>query len=255
MPFFSPKHFDQAFEKKELHHYFQPIVDMSSRRVISFEALVRWQHPEMGLLSSAQFIKELVGQGFASKLTRLGLRRVIQFHEMAGAQGKRPLPISINVAACEFESFNSIENLEAVLLQYAIPKHMINIEMLEWNEVVDLAKVSQVVRALKAIGVDVVADDFGHAYGSFHHMMNMPFAGLKLDSEYSQAIATKREAQAIVQAMVSFTQHLGISLVVEGVQTQREADLLHQLGVKSAQGHLYHAAMSHREALALLPCI
>jgi EAL domain-containing protein (putative c-di-GMP-specific phosphodiesterase class I) len=253
MSLFTSQQFEQAFERKELLHYFQPIVSLETGKVLSFEALVRWQHPTLGLLSSGQFIVDLVGCGFANKLTRLGLRRVIQFHQIAAIKGKRPLPMSINIAACEFEQLKGIEEIDALLQKYAIPKQMIYFEMLEWHETIDLNKVSETVSALKTIGVDVVADDFGHAYGSFHHMMNMPFSGIKLDREYPQALNAKREAQAIVQAMVSFTKHLGISLVVEGVETKYEADMLQFLGVKAVQGHYYYPALSYIDALALLP--
>jgi diguanylate cyclase len=253
MSLFTAQQFEQAFERKQLLHYFQPIVSLDTGKVLSFEALVRWQHPELGLLSSGQFIVDLVDCGFANKLTRLGLRRVIQFHQIAAIHGKQPLPMSINIAACEFEQLKGIDEIDALLNQYAIPKHMIYFEMLEWHETIDLSKVAQTVSALKTIGVDVVADDFGHAYGSFHHMMNMPFAGVKLDGEYPRALKTKREAQAIVQAMVSFTKHLGISLVVEGVETKYEADTLKLLGVKTVQGHYFYPALSYLDALALLP--
>lgn len=249
---FTKQDFETAFQSKALMHYFQPVIDLASGKTVSFEALVRWQHPELGLLTSGVFINSLVAHGFDLKLGLLALKRVAKYHQHAKISGLKSVPVAINVTAAVLETEAGVELLKEFMDELALPSELLQLEMLEWGKAKDLKRVAAAVTALKAQGIKVIADDFGHAYGSFHRLMNVAFSGIKLDSEYPQALGDKPQAQAIIRASVGLTEALSLSLVVEGVQTQAQAAQLEAIGVKRVQGFLYYAPMPIAQVYELL---
>jgi EAL domain-containing protein (putative c-di-GMP-specific phosphodiesterase class I) len=249
---FTKQDFEIAFQTKALTHYFQPIIDLASGKPVSFEALVRWHHPTLGLLNPTVFIKSLVSHGFDLKLSLLALKRLAQYHRQAKTAGLESLPVAINITAAALETEAGVERLEALMNELALPPKLLQLEMLEWAKANDLKRVATAVAALKALGVQVIADDFGHAYGSFHRLMNVEFGGIKLDSEYSQGLDNKPQAHAIIRACVVLTQALSLNLVVEGVQTRVQALQLEALGVQKVQGFLYYPPMPIAQVFELL---
>ena len=249
---FTKQDFEIAFQSKALTHYFQPVIELNSGKTVSFEALVRWQHPELGLLSSSVFIHSLVAHGFDLKLGLQALRGVAKYHHHAKLNGLKSVPVAINVTASVLETEAGAERLKALMDELALPTELLQLEMLEWGKTNDLNQVATTVTQLKSRGIKVIADDFGHAYASFYHLMNIAFSGIKLDSEYPKSLADKPEAQAIIRASVGLTDALSLSLVVEGVQTKPQAEQLEAIGVKRVQGFLYHAPMPIAQVYELL---
>jgi EAL domain-containing protein (putative c-di-GMP-specific phosphodiesterase class I) len=251
-PTFAKHEFEQAFETGAITHHLQGIVNLSTHKVQYFEALARWKHPKLGLINAACFVEDLATHGFVAQLTQVAIQSTKDYLNWVLSQHRVPLPVSINITASEFEAHDYANYLCNLLDKAAIPFSLVNIEMLEWGHANDLALVGHVVETLKQRGIKVYADDFGHAYGSFHRLMNIHYSGLKLDCEYARAIETRLEAQVIIEAMAKFSERLSLSFVVEGIETKGQAEYLQSLGVKSGQGYLYNRPMPLLEAHLLL---
>jgi EAL domain-containing protein (putative c-di-GMP-specific phosphodiesterase class I) len=260
-PTFTADELEHAFVTQALTFHLQPVVSLRTGDVQSFEALVRWEHPQAGLLEAKAFIKTVADGGFSPRLTPLCVQFVARFRQRAAALGLRPLPVAMNITASEFEAPDFAARFIATLKQWGTPAEGVKLEMLEWDKAHDLAQVSSAVDALNAAGVQVVLDDFGHAYGSFHRMMSIHYTGIKLDSVYANALGEEHakglqpRAAAIVSAMVGMTQQLGMDLVIEGVQTQSQADALQLLGVTRVQGRFYYPPAPLDAALTLLAAL
>ncbi len=251
-PIFTKVDFERAFADGAISHHFQPLVDMDSRDLLSFEALARWNHPNLGVINSGVFIFNLVEQGFASQLTLLAIEKINEYHKECLAKGLKAVPVSINVTATEFEAPAVVKCLMNYVKEHSLPPELLTIEMLEWSSAHDLTLVGKAVHGLMDLGVRVYADDFGDAFASFHRIMTIPFSGIKLDGEYARAINHKPEAKAIIKALVLLTNELNLQFVIEGVETKAQADTLTALGVTIAQGHFYHFPMTSGQAIALL---
>jgi EAL domain-containing protein (putative c-di-GMP-specific phosphodiesterase class I) len=251
-PIFTKADFEQAFASNAISHHFQPLVDMNTRELLSFEVLARWEHPELGNINSGLFIFSLVEHGFASQLTLIAVEKINEYHKQTLSQGLKPVPVSINVTATEFEAPEVVKCLIKYVKDHELPPELITIEMLEWTMAHDLTIVGKAVKALTDLGVKVYADDFGDAYASFHRIMNIPFSGIKLDGEYARAVNDRPEARAIIKALVLMTNELNLQFVIEGVETQAQAEKLTQLGVRVAQGHYYHYPLDSEQAIRLL---
>jgi c-di-GMP-specific phosphodiesterase len=247
---FTKLDFEQAFAAGEITHYFQPLVNITSKAVLSFEALARWNHPKLGLLNSGLFIEDLIEQGFASDLTKVAAHNVLHAYRDAKNQGLKPLPITVNATAAEFETPAMFQWFIGFVLENNSPPDLI--EMLEWQPGHDLEALGAAVKALRLFGVKVYADDFGDAYASFRRMMNLPFSGIKLDAEYANVIHDNRTARAIVKSLVMLTGELDIEFVIEGIETQEQADAFSLLGVHIAQGIHFYPPMHSDLALKLL---
>lgn len=245
---FSKYDFERAFVNHEMTHHFQGIMNLSTHKAEYFEALARWKHPTLGLINAAVFVNDLAAHGFVSQLTEVAVNSVRQYFEWVSSQNKIPVPVSINITAAEFESPNYVSYFSKLLKNANLPINLVSIEMLEWGDANDLKLVGRVVEQFKSIGIKVYADDFGHAYGSFHRMMNISYSGIKLDCEYARALESRIEAQVIIESMANFSQRLSLSLVVEGIETIAQANFLRALGVKSGQGYLYNRPMPWAEA-------
>lgn len=244
---FSKYDFEKAFVKNEMTHYFQGIVNLFTHKIDYFEALARWNHPKLGLINAAIFINELSGYGFLPQLTELAIHSIRQYLEWSFNHNKISVPVSINITASEFEFPNYANYFTNLLLKSQLPIKLITIEMLEWGDSNNLKVIAEVVEQLKLMGIKVYADDFGHAYGSFHRMMNIAYTGIKLDAEYTRSLENRIEAQVIIQSMVNFSQRLSLDLVLEGIETVAQANFLKALGVKNGQGYLYNRPMPYTE--------
>jgi diguanylate cyclase len=249
---FTQQDFIDAFQTKAITHHFQPIVELGARHVVGYEALARWQHPVHGLLSSSQFIYQLVAMGFSVQLTQVALNLSVKFFLEAQRCDRVSVPIAINLTAVEFEDEALIERLDTVVPAEMLASKLLKFEMLEWAAANSIEVVAQRVAQLKAKGIDVYADDFGHAYGSFHRLLNVPYQGIKLDSEYANALSKQAAAHAIVDSLVKLTDDLNLQFVVEGVQTLAQESILKSLGVTQAQGFLYYKPLVFEEAMQLL---
>jgi EAL domain-containing protein (putative c-di-GMP-specific phosphodiesterase class I) len=216
--------------------YYQPIVDLQHGNVIGVEALIRWQHPERGLLPPAHFLRVIDDTDFAITLGRWVLAEAVSQLDVwlrAGLQ----LTVSINVAARHLQSEGFVADIEAVLANHpGVPAGAVSLEVLETTALEDVARVSRVIDACHRLGVRFALDDFGTGYASLSYFKSLQVDTLKIDQSFVRHMLEDTEDQAIVEGIIGLTRAFRRRAVAEGVETAAHCVALTNLGCQFGQG-------------------
>jgi diguanylate cyclase (GGDEF)-like protein/PAS domain S-box-containing protein len=229
----------QALERDQLEVYYQPLVRISDRTIVGAEALVRWNHPERGVLGPAQFISLAEDTGLILPLGRLVL-------EQACRQAKRwrevhdvSLSIGVNLSARQFQQPGLAEEIEEIISLVGVDPAQLCLEITESLAMADVARTSEILTQLKALGVRVAIDDFGTGYSALGYLASFPIDVVKIDRSFVDGIDVDPVKSAIVSAVFNLSQALGCTTVVEGIETTAELEHLRSLGCTVAQGFLF----------------
>jgi Amt family ammonium transporter len=225
----------EALERGEFDLHFQPRISIAARRVVSYEALVRWRHPKRGLISPADFIPIAEQNGkiiaIGEWVLREACRRVRS--ELGGAR------VSVNVSPVQFRQRNFIEVVEAAIADTGISPSMLELEITEGVLIDDDKGAHRILTELKRLGVTVALDDFGTGYSSLGYLGRFPVDTIKIDRSFVRDMAKSDTAMTIVRAIAGLGSGLGMTIVAEGVETMEEARLLAHIGCKEFQGFLF----------------
>jgi diguanylate cyclase (GGDEF)-like protein/PAS domain S-box-containing protein len=226
-----------ALSQDEFVLYYQPKVNMRSGQFIGAEALIRWQHPEKGLLSPAVFLPVIEDHLLAIEVgewvIETGLTQMAQWRE-AGLH----LPISVNIGARQLQQANFTERLMAQLAAHPeINPNDLELEVLETSALEDIAGVSRVIQACRAIGVKFALDDFGTGYSSLTYLKRLPVTMLKIDQSFVRDMLDDPDDLAILQGVIGMASAFRREVIAEGVETVAHGALLLQLGCELAQGY------------------
>ena len=230
----------RAMEEGELRNVYQPIVEPSDGRVVGFEALVRWHHPERGVVPPMDFIPVAEQIGMIVPLGHAVLREACE--EAARwpdrADGT-PLRISVNLSPRQLSDPGLVDSVNAVLLVTGLAPDRLSLEITESAFSDDPARALDVLKRLKELGVRLELDDFGTGYSSLTYVRMFPIDALKIDRSFVQGVCRSPEDAAIVAAVVSMGRALGVNVVAEGVESEDQARVLQELGCTLAQGFLF----------------
>ncbi|MBL8306147.1 MAG: EAL domain-containing protein [Rubrivivax sp.] len=215
--------------------YYQPIVGLDRRNVISLELLCRWRHPERGLLTPDKFIAVAEASGLIGPLTFALLRAACQ------DMGRLPPTwrISFNVAPQQIQNEELVPQLLSIVREAGVPPERLDVELTETALVNDTARARQVILGLKKAGMTVTLDDFGTGYSSLAYLAEMTFDKIKIDRSFVHTLTERPESAKIVDAIIGLSRSLGVETVAEGVETELQAAMLHRLGCRLAQGYLF----------------
>lgn len=219
----------------QLVPYYQPIVNLSKRNVVSLELLCRWKHPERGLLTPDKFIGLAEDSGLIGPLTLSLLNQACKDMMRFPPHWR----LSFNVAPQQIQDENLVPQLLAVLQHNRVPAHRLDVELTETALVNDTARAREVILALKRAGMTVTLDDFGTGYSSLSYLAEMTFDRIKIDRSFVRTLRERPESTKIVDAILGLSRSLGVDTVAEGVETEEEAQLLQRLGCKNGQGYLF----------------
>jgi diguanylate cyclase (GGDEF)-like protein len=219
--------------------YYQPIVNLQRRQVMSLELLCRWRHPERGLLSPDKFIPLAEASGLIGPLTMSLLGQACQDMLRFPPQWR----LSFNVAPQQIQDRSLVPQLMAVLRDNGVPPARLDVELTETALVNDTARAREVIMDLKRCGMTVTLDDFGTGYSSLSYLAEMTFDKIKIDRSFVRTLRDKPESAKIVDAIVGLSRSLGVDTVAEGVETEEEALALQQLGCINGQGYLFGKPM------------
>ena len=246
-------HLVTAIRNGSLVLHYQPEIDLPSGRINSVEALVRWPHPNLGLLPPAAFIDVIEATNLAGELGRwvieTGCRQLRDWHcRFPG----RELGMSINVSPAELITRDFVQTVEHILSACGLDGHYLTLEITEQAIVRDTDQALATLRGLKRIGVRVAIDDFGTGYSSFAQLKSLPVDGLKIDRGFIRDLGSNPDDLAIVRSIVSLAGSFGLRLVAEGVETEVAAATLIALGCNRVQGFLYAKPCPAQELDAVL---
>ena len=242
-----------ALERGEFRVFYQPIIDLRSGVVHSCEALVRWMHPERGLLLPADFLGVAEETGTIVAMDWWVLehtcRNLLRWQRRYPAHAR--LQAHVNVDERQFAEPDMAGTMREVLRRTGIDPSCLTLEVTETVFRRGRSEAEATLKGLKELGVSLVVDDFGTGYSSLESFATSPFDALKIDHGFVRDMVSNFRHRAIVRTIASFAEDLGIGLIAEGVETPEQASLLRELGCTGAQGHLYAPALP-QEALELI---
>jgi diguanylate cyclase (GGDEF)-like protein/PAS domain S-box-containing protein len=241
-----------ALERGEFHNLYQPIVD-GQERVIGFEALVRWTHPERGLLAPVEFIPVADQSGLIVPIGELVLRAACEqaLHWPQGHDGES-LKISVNLSPRQVSHPALVDSVAEILEDTGLEPSRLDLEITETVLIDDTEMALETLTDLKALGVGLVLDDFGTGYSSLAYVKRFPIDMLKIDRSFVDGLADGNEDAAIVSAVISMGQALRVDVLAEGVETCEQARQLRTLGCEFAQGYLYAKPLGPESIAAFL---
>jgi diguanylate cyclase (GGDEF)-like protein/PAS domain S-box-containing protein len=231
----------RAIAQNELVLMYQPIVEMRTERITSLEALLRWQHPEKGLLMPDEFIGLAEETGLIVPIGEWVLREACRQNREWQRRGLS-VPVAVNISARQLDS-DLLASVSHALDETALPAHLLDLELTESVLMESAASSSMTVDGLKELGTRISIDDFGTGYSSLSYLERFPIDCLKIDRSFMPHDPLAPSAGIIAGTIISMAQTLGIDVVAEGVETREQRDFLLARGCTRAQGHLYWPAM------------
>jgi diguanylate cyclase (GGDEF)-like protein len=232
-------HLRRALDRDELLLHYQPKIDASSGRIVGAEALLRWEHPELGLVSPAQFIPLAEETGLIKPIGEWVLATACRQNRQWQDAGHAALPISVNMSAANFRAGNLPELVDRALAASRLAPGLLELEMTESLLMHHVEETMELLHRLKAAGVRLSIDDFGTGYSSLNYLKRFPLDVLKIDRSFVTDVATNAGDKAITSAIVALAQSLDLGVVAEGVETRVQAALLQSLGCQIMQGFYY----------------
>jgi len=229
----------QAIEKNQFEIYYQPIIDAKSQEVVSAEALIRWNHPEYGLIAPYIFIPIMEKTGFIVEIGKYVLEEVLKQQKRWELFKFRQIDVSINITLFEIESEGFVENVEKQLQYHQADPSLIKFEITEGSAMISEESTLKQFMEIKKMGIGISLDDFGTGYTSFVYMKKFPAEILKIDKTMIDYILTNKEDQNIVKAMIEMGHSLGMKIVAEGIENKRMYDLLTSYDCDMIQGYYF----------------
>jgi EAL domain-containing protein (putative c-di-GMP-specific phosphodiesterase class I) len=241
----------RALARNEFVLFYQPQVDTASGEVRGFEALLRWWHPQRGLLTPADFIPVAEESGVIVPIGDWVLRQAsAQLAEWRRA-ALPPVRLSVNISARQLENPDFVDSVMRAVQVYALDGHQMELEITESLLMRDFEANAIKLGRLSASGIRLAIDDFGTGYSSFKYLSRFPIHTLKIDQSFVQEL-DREENMSIVNAMIAMGRGMNLNVVAEGVETESQLARLQQMRCHEMQGHYYSAPVSGHEATSLL---
>ena len=229
----------RALEDKQFVMHYQPKVDLVSGRVTGAEALIRWQHPQRGLIGPVHFIRVAEERGLIVPLGEWVMQEVCRQSAEWQCAGMRPIPIAINLSADHFQKLSLPGDVRRLLRRHDLASDCLEIELTESSISRDSAVTVSTMRQLNDLGVMLSLDDFGTGYSSLSQLKGLPLDNLKLDQSFVRGLPNDGDDLAICAAVIAMGKALGLNVIAEGVETTDQLAVLRDLGCDMAQGYLF----------------
>ena len=245
----------RALEREEFRVYYQPKVSFGSGEIIAMEALVRWEHPERGLVSPARFIPAAEEIDLIVPMGRWVLeeacRQARRWHDRF--TDRLPLKVCVNLSGKQLRHRALVEEVEAALQETGLDPTALDLEITESVVMEDAPSTLATLQELKELGVNLAIDDFGTGYSSFSYLRRFPVDYLKIDRSFVDGLGKDPDDTALVSGIVSLAHSLGLKVVAEGVETAEQLARLRETGCEFAQGYYFSAPLPGGAASKLLP--
>jgi EAL domain-containing protein (putative c-di-GMP-specific phosphodiesterase class I) len=228
-----------ALERGEFEMYYQPLIDMRDQSMRGVEALIRWHHPELGLLGPAEFIPLAEETGLIVPMGAWALRQAcLDLHEMQDSSATE-LMLSVNVSTRQLEEPAYLAELSAIVRETGIKPGLLQLEITESIFLRDSLRIGALFNAMRAMGVKIAFDDFGTGYCSLNYLERFPVDMVKIDRYFVHRMSMSYVHTEIVQMMVDLAHTIGMTVSAEGVESCEQAEALTSFGCHIAQGFLY----------------
>lgn len=247
---FIEENMQSAITERQFQMYLQPKYSISQNAIIGAEALVRWKHPERGMIYPDQFIPIIEENGFVKKVDYYIWGEVCHFIKQCRTDGIASCPVSVNVSRIHLGNGDEcIQVLSELVERNDIPKSLLELEI---TETANDRQISEQAMQLKTEGFTLLMDDFGSGYSSLNILLETPFDLIKLDKKFIENMMVSDKGKLILEQIVSMADKLDLGLLAEGVETKEQVDLLQSIGCDQVQGYYYAKPMPAEEFYELL---
>jgi diguanylate cyclase (GGDEF)-like protein/PAS domain S-box-containing protein len=241
-----------AIEREEFILHYQPQIDLQSGRMVGVESLIRWQHPEFGMVPPARFIGLAEETGMIVPIGCWALRQACAQIKAWQHDGDSPMRVAVNLSARQFYQHDLVSTVAAALEEGGLAPEQLEIELTESLVMTDVERAVAILRGLKALGVHIAIDDFGTGYSSLSYLKRFPIDVLKIDQSFVRDITVDADDAAIVLSIISLAHNLRLKVVAEGVETAEQLAYLREHGCDQVQGFYFSEPLPAAELQTLL---
>lgn len=227
-----------AIENGEITLNYQPEFDLATNTIVRFEALARWKHPTLGPIPPLSFIPIAEESGLIVPLGAYVLERACADAVKWQARARRPIQVAVNVSSIQFARDSFLEEVEETLRRTGLKPSLLQLELTESATLTGVERAADLIRRLTGRGIGVAMDDFGTGYSCLSYLPKLFLDALKLDRTFVTELAVREETRAFVQSVLSMAHNLHMKVIVEGIETREQLELMRALGTNEAQGYL-----------------
>jgi EAL domain-containing protein (putative c-di-GMP-specific phosphodiesterase class I) len=244
----------RALERREFVLYYQPEVDLVQRRIVGVEALIRWIHPERGIIPPIQFIPQAEESGMILPIGDWGLAEACNQIQQWNRDDphNRSLRVCVNLSARQFARRGLVDHVQSLLAKSGTAPSQLGLELTESSLMPNMDTAVEVLAGLRALGVCLLMDDFGTGYSSLNYLHSFPFNILKIDRSFVNRLSEGEQTRQIVRTIIDLARVLDMDVVAEGIETVEQSQILRQMGCRYGQGFLFARPMPVPQISSLL---
>lgn len=241
----------KAIAEGEFELFYQPQIDLKSNKIVAVEALIRWRHPQKGLLLPLDFIPLAEETGLIVPIGEMVLRKACEQNKAWQNEGILPIRIAVNITTPQIRHFNFVQSVDQILKETKLDPKYLELELTE-NTIINNKHAMKVIGQLKEMGICIALDDFGTGYSCLNYLRNVPLDRLKIDRSFVQNILINRGDEVVLQAIIAMAKGLNLEVLAEGVETQHQLDFLKSQNCMEIQGFYFSHPVTSKELKQLL---
>ena len=245
-------HLRSALRKNQFYVVYQPQIDINEKKIYGFEALVRWQHPELGLISPVEFIPVAEAMGAIKEIGHFVMEQAIIQIQRWNKQFNSTMSMSVNISCRQFENSDLLEQISALLKQYQCPPESLKIEITESLLLQENTFILEMLNAISDTGIAIALDDFGTGYSSLSYLKKFPINIVKIDRSFVRDITSDAEDAILVKTIIAMANGLKMSTISEGVETVEQRTFLEVEGCHLIQGYYFSKPLRENEVEAFI---
>jgi len=243
---------ERAVKNQEWQVYYQPIISLPGREIVGMEALVRWRHPQRGIVGPSEFIQVAEDTGLIIPIGEFVLRQACAQVKAWRDSSHVPLWVSVNLSGRQFENRDLFNTIQTILAETGLPGDGLQLEITESVAMIDYSYSAGAMDSLDRLGIRISLDDFGNGYSSLSNLNRFPIKNLKIDPSFIQNIDRIPNNEAITTAIISMSHALSIEVIAEGVETEQQLAFLQSFSCDKIQGNLISPAVPAEQFEKLL---
>ncbi|TCS84558.1 putative bifunctional diguanylate cyclase/phosphodiesterase [Tepidibacillus fermentans] len=227
-----------AIERDEFVVYYQPLMNVTTKQITGVEALIRWQHPTLGMIPPVEFIPLAEKTGVINELGKWVLRKASEQIKSIHYEGFSDIRIMVNISPLQLQEPNFVEMVKQILEETQLDPHYLDLEITENIETQPNQNILKKIRELQSMGIQISMDDFGTGYSSLSKLRDLPFDTVKIDGLFLQNVPINKKNATIVETLVALGEKLNLRVVAEGVETKEQLNFLIDKRCQEIQGYL-----------------